>query len=243
MLDKICRTCYHTDPRFGTKPYYGVHASTHPQVHIHQNHRDYPLEISQLMNVENNGLVPSANFPFLHLIGPHTLPITIMGACLWHIPLQGQISALFENEYTSEIANICHFWKQIHLKGQNSAILTNFEYTSKRGKCCRICQLFVEVLDKICRTCYHTDPRFGTKPYYGVHASTHPQVHIHQNHRDYPLEISQLMNVENNGLVPSANFPFLNIMGHTTNHYHECTPITHLFIHHTKHFWFFLLMC
>ena len=122
VLDKICRTCYHTDPMFGTKTYYGVHASTHPQVHIHQNHRDYPLEISQLMNVENNGLVPSANFPFLHLIGPHTLPITIMGACLWHIPLQGQISALFENEYTSEIANICHFWKQIHLKGQNSAI-------------------------------------------------------------------------------------------------------------------------
>ena len=94
----------------------------------------------------------------------------------------------FENAYTSEITKICHFLKTNTPKRTKLCHFGKNEYTSKRGKCCRICQLFVEGLDKICRTCYHTDPRFGTKPYYGVHASTHPQVHIHQNHRGYPLE-------------------------------------------------------
>ena len=129
VLDKICRTCYHTDPRFGTKPYYGVHASTPPQVHIHQNHRDYPLEIHNWWMWRTNGMVPSAKFPFLHLIGPHTLPITIMGVCLWNTPLQGQNSAIFWKWMhlwtdktlpfwrinTPKMTKLRHFWKWIHL--------------------------------------------------------------------------------------------------------------------------------
>ena len=184
------------------------------------------------MNVENqwHGAICKVSLLASHW-ATHTLPITIMGVCLWNTPLQGQNSAIFENECTYENDKTQPFLRINTPKRTKLCFVFGNAYTSKRAKCWHFWKLFVDVLDKICRTCYHTDPRFGTKPYYGVHASTHPQVHIHQNHRDYPLEISQLMNVENNGLVPSANFPFLHLIGPHT-HYQSLSwvPVSDIYL-------------
>ena len=79
-----------------------------------------------------------------------------------------------------KMTKLSHFLRINTPKRTKLCLFVGNEYTSKRAKCWHFWKLFVDVLDKICRTCYHTDPMFGTKTYYGVHASTHPQVHIHQ---------------------------------------------------------------
>ena len=133
------------------------------------------------MNVENqwHGAICKVSLLASHW-ATHTLPITSMGVCLWNTPLQGQNSAILENECTYENDKTQPFLRINTPKRTKLCLFVGNEYTSKRAKCWHFWKLFVDVLDKICRTCYHTDPMFGTKTYYGVHASTHPQVHIHQ---------------------------------------------------------------
>ena len=112
VLDKICRTCYHTDPRFGTKPYYGVHASTPPQVHIHQNHRDYPLEIHNWWMWRTNGMVPSAKFPFLHLIGPHTHYQSLAWVSVYEIHLcKDKTLPFWKMNAPMKMTKLSHFWE------------------------------------------------------------------------------------------------------------------------------------
>ena len=183
------------------------------------------------MNVENqwHGAICKVSLLASHW-ATHTLPITSMGVCLWNTPLQGQNSAIFENECTYENDKTQPFLRINTPKRTKLCLFVGNEYTSKRAKCWHFWKLFVDVLDKICRTCYHTDPRFGTKPYYGVHASTHPQVHIHQNHRDYPLEFHNWWMWRTMAWCHLQTFPSCISLGHT--HYQSLSwvPVSDIYL-------------
>ena len=133
----------------------------------------------------------------------------------------------------------CHLqsflsWISLAHTTQPLAWVSVIKNTFSLTKLCILTLFFVDVLDKICRTCYHTDPRFGTKPYYGVHASTHPQVHIHQNHRDYPLVFHNWWMWRTMAWCHLQTFPSCISLGHT--HYQSLSwvPVSDIYLCNDK---------